>query len=74
MKIKGAYYQEGGITEDNYCQTPHLKDEKNNKVFFLVRCSVCHHGLCKMITIVKTDVDGSKKYKDNQMFVQPCPI
>lgn len=74
MKIKGAYYQEGGVTEDDLPQTPHIKDEDNNKVFFLIRCAVCHNGLCKMITVVKTEVNDSKKHKSTQVFVQPCPI
>lgn len=72
MKIKGAYYQEGGVTEDDYNATPHIKDAEMKKVTFLIRCSVCHYGLCKMMTIVFIERTGHRK--ENHIFIQPCPI
>ena len=67
-EVKNTYYHIGALNEEEERQTPHILDKDGNKVFFLIRCHVCHHGLCKVMTIAKTP-----KSKQNMIFVQPCP-
>ena len=69
MKIKQAYYQEGGITEDGVKATPHVKDRAGRKTEFLIRCSRCYYGLCKVITVAQ--LEGTDR--EAIIFVEPCP-
>lgn len=74
MKIKQAYYHYGGKNNEGEVVTPYLVDDDDNEVYFLIRCSVCHYGLCKVITIVKSYERDKQQYKQNHIFVEPCPI
>lgn len=64
MNIRNAYYTPGGFNDLGIEETPHL----TGKVYFEIRCAVCHAGLCKEMTIAK-----SPRRNQNLVFVQPCP-
>lgn len=66
MRIAQAYYHEGAT------ETPHLLDAEDNKVSFLIRCSVCHYGLCKLMEIARIPHD--EQNEQNIIFIEPCPI
>ena len=59
-----AYYHPGGRNDDGVIETPFI----TGRVSFLIRCQVCHTGLCKKLTIVKTP-----RRRQNLIFVEPCP-
>lgn len=42
--------------------------EGDVSVKFIVRCRVCHFGLCMYLTILKR-----KRTKQNVVFIEPCP-
>lgn len=67
MNIRGVYYMPGGITSEGKPETPHLLGP-DGKVYFEIRCSVCHYGQCKEITIAT-----SPRRKQNLIFADPCP-
>jgi hypothetical protein len=73
MHIKTAYYSEGGFNTKGECETPHIIDDEyeahGGKAYFLIRCAVCHYGLCKLMTIAPIPHEDK-----NIVFVQPCPI
>ena len=64
-EIDNAYYKIGALNSRNKVETPHIT---GGTVYFEIRCHVCHTGLCKLMTIAKTD-DGRR----NMIFVMPCP-
>ena len=64
MKIRGVYYGPDAKNKDGERETPHL----TGKVFFEIRCSVCHHGLCKDVIVAK-----SPRRRQNLVFIAPCP-
>ena len=49
-------------------KSPFLLRSDDEKFTFFIYCSVCHFGLCKVMTVVRAD-NG-----DNIMFIDPCPV
>jgi len=60
-------YYHLGAKDDSGPHTPYVTHE-DKLVAFLIRCSVCNRGLCKLIKIVKTPMRN-----ENMIFVEPCP-
>ena len=61
-EMHDVYYHKGSQKNN----TPFLLGD-NGKTYFLIRCSVCHRGLCGIMSITKT------RRGNNMIFVQPCP-
>ena len=66
--VRNAYLHLGALDNEGKVHTPYVLSESGEKVCFLIRCHVCHKGLCKMMTIGK-----SARYKITMIFVEPCP-
>lgn len=58
-------YYKRGRNVDGLAETPFIH---TGKTHFLIRCAVCHEGLCKLTTIIR-----SERREQNLMFVEPCP-
>lgn len=62
------YFYNGLKNYRGNSHTPFILDKEGTKVYFLIRCSVCHRGLCRRMTIYRTP-----RRKENMIFVDPCP-
>ena len=69
MKPKDMYnlYYLNGYNEDDEPETPFIYNKIWKKTHFLIRCQVCHRGLCHGTAVTKTPRG------DNMIFIEPCP-